>query len=418
MRDWQTAAPAARNIAVFMGTRPEAIKLAPVVAALRSANDFHCSVIATGQHKEMFRQVADTFGFTVDADLDVMRPNQTLAGLTARLMHAVDGWLESVRPDMALVQGDTTTVLVASLACFYRRIPIGHVEAGLRTGNIWSPFPEEVNRRLATPLVTLHFAPTAAARTALLREAVPKDSISVTGNTVIDALHFEVATQASDAALRARIDEELSLLLGADWAQVPMVLITGHRRENFGNGIEQICQALAALAERFPDHRLVYPVHLNPNVLEHVNRLLGGLSNVRLIAPQGYRNFVALMAHCRLVLTDSGGVQEEAPSLGKPVLVMRDTTERPEGVAAGTALLTGPNASAILEHTTRLLTDENAYRSMATARNPYGDGHAAERIVQRIRRYFEARTLGRPQWPDTREAPGRKKLDELSDIAR
>ena len=328
-----------------MGTRPEAVKLAPVVAALRGANDFRCTVVATGQHKEMFRQVAETFGFAVDADLDVMRPNQTLAGLTARLMDGIDGWLGSAQPDMALVQGDTTTVLVASLACFYRRIPIGHVEAGLRTGNIWSPFPEEVNRRLATPLVALHFAPTEAARAALLREAVPEETISVTGNTVIDALRIEVATQAGDAALRARIDEELSLLVGADWAQVPMVLITGHRRENFGDGIEQICQAIATLAEGFPDHRFVYPVHLNPNVLVHVNRLLGSLSNVRLIAPQGYRNFVALMARCRLVLTDSGGVQEEAPSLGKPVLVMRDTTERPEGVAAGTAILTGPNAS-------------------------------------------------------------------------
>lgn len=388
MRQADTATSRARNIGVFMGTRPEAIKLAPVVAALRGANDLRCTVVATGQHKEMFRQVANTFGLAVDADLEVMRPNQTLAGLTARLMDAIDDQLESVQPDMALVQGDTTTVLVASLACFYRRIPIGHVEAGLRTGNIWSPFPEEVNRRLATPLATLHFAPTDAARAALLREAVPEDTISVTGNTVIDALRLEVATQARNPALRARIDEELGELVGADWAHVPMVLITGHRRENFGDGIEQICRALAAVAERFPDHRFVYPVHLNPNVLDHVNRLLGRVSNVRLIAPQGYRNFVALMVHCRLVLTDSGGVQEEAPSLGKPVLVMRDTTERPEGVAAGTAVLTGPNARAIIEHTTRLLTDEAAYRSMATARNPYGDGHAAERIVERIRNYF------------------------------
>jgi UDP-N-acetylglucosamine 2-epimerase (non-hydrolysing) len=377
-----------RNILVFMGTRPEAVKLAPVVTALRSATDFRCTVVATGQHKEMFRQVAETFGIVVDADLDVMRPNQSLAGLTARLVESVDGWLGSAEPDMALVQGDTTTVLATALACFYRRIPIGHVEAGLRTGNIWSPFPEEVNRKLATPLVSLHFAPTEAARAALLREAIPQDTISVTGNTVIDALRIEVAAQASDAALRGRLGEELGQLMGADWAQVPTVLITGHRRENFGEGIEQICKAIATLAERFADHRFVYPVHLNPNVLVHVNRLLGGLPNVKLIPPQGYRNFVALMAHSRLVLTDSGGVQEEAPSLGKPVLVMRDTTERPEGVAAGTALLTGTNAQAIISHATRLLTNEAAYRSMATARNPYGDGHAAERIVERIRRYF------------------------------
>jgi len=379
---------ASRNILVFMGTRPEAVKLAPVVAALRSTKGFRCTVVATGQHKEMFRQVTETFGFTVDADLDVMRPDQTLAGLTARLMDGIDGWLGSAQPDMALVQGDTTTVLVAALACFYRRIPIGHVEAGLRTGNIWSPFPKEMNRKLATPLVALHFAPTETARDALLREAVPAARISVTGNTVIDALNMEVAAQTSDAALRARLNKELSSLVGADWAQVPTVLITGHRRENFGEGIEQICKAVATLAERFPDHRFVYPVHLNPNVLVNVNRLLGGLPNVKLIAPQGYRNFVALMAHCRIVLTDSGGIQEEAPSLGKPVLVMRDSTERPEGVAAGTALLTGTNAQAIVWHVTRLLTDRAAYRAMATATNPYGDGHAAERIVERIGSFF------------------------------
>lgn len=380
----------ARNIVVFMGTRPEAIKLAPVVAALGRARDLRCTVVASGQHKEMFRQVTDTFGFRVDADLDVMRPNQTLAGLTARLMTGIDGWLGSVQPDMALVQGDTTTVLAAALACFYRHIPIGHVEAGLRTGNISSPFPEEVNRRLATPLVALHFAPTETARSALLREAVPQENIFVTGNTVIDALRIEVATQAADAALRGRIHKELSLLVGDDWGRAPMVLITGHRRENFGDGIAQICRAIAILAGRFPDHRFVYPVHLNPNVLMHVNARLRDLCNVRLIAPQGYRNFVALMSHCRLVLTDSGGVQEEAPSLGKPVLVMRDTTERPEGVAAGTALLTGPNASAIVAQVTRLLTNKTAYRSMAAARNPYGDGHAAERVVEHIRCYFGA----------------------------
>lgn len=377
-----------RNILVFMGTRPEAVKLAPVVAALRASDDFNVTVVATGQHKEMFRQVADTFGIAIDADLDVMRPNQTLAGLTARLITGIDDWLETAKPDMALVQGDTTTVLAASLACFYRRIPIGHVEAGLRTGNISSPFPEEANRKLATPLVALHFAPTDGARDALLRESVPDDIISVTGNTVIDALRIEVALQAADPTIRTAIHTELSALIGNDWAEVPTVLITGHRRENFGDGIGQICKAIATLAEKFGDHRFVYPVHLNPNVLTHVNRALGGLPNVRLIAPQGYRNFVALMSRCKLVLTDSGGVQEEAPSLGKPVIVMRDTTERPEGVAAGTALLTGPNASEIVKHAERLLTDETAYRAMATARNPYGDGLAADQILERIRRYF------------------------------
>ena len=379
-----------KNVLVFMGTRPEAIKLAPVVAALDGATDFRCTVVATGQHREMFRQVADQFGFAVHADLEVMQPNQTLARLTARLMDGIDAWLEKARPDLALVQGDTTTVLVAALACFYRRIPIGHVEAGLRTGNIWSPFPEEVNRRLATPLVALHFAPTESARAALLREGVRDETITVTGNTVIDALRMELDVQERDAHVRTGIEKELGALLGADWDRVPFVLITGHRRENFGDGIEQICEAIATLARRFRDHRFVYPVHLNPNVHVHVNRLLGDLPNVRLVPPQGYRTFVALMARCRLVLTDSGGVQEEAPSLGKPVLVMRDTTERPEGVAAGTAILTGARAGAIVEATLRLLTDPEAYRAMATARNPYGDGRAAERIVERIRRHFGA----------------------------
>ena len=377
-----------KNLAVFMGTRPEVIKLAPVVGALRQSSDFKCEVVATGQHRELFQQAAEQFGFQVDANLEVMRSNQSLAGLTARLMDAIDGWLEQARPDMALVQGDTTTVLVASLACFYRRIPVGHVEAGLRTGNLWSPFPEEANRKLATALVSLHFAPTASARNALLAEGVLDANIVVTGNTVIDALLSEVAIQQDNERISGAIDSELALLLGADWGAVPFVLITGHRRENFGDGLQQICEAIETLARRFPDHRFVYPVHPNPNVFVHVKRLLGDLSNVRLIEPQGYRSFVRLLSRCRLALTDSGGVQEEAPSLGKPVLVMRDTTERPEGVEAGTAILTGPKASAIVDKTTWLLTDAIAYRAMASAKNPYGDGLAAERIVSRIRRYF------------------------------
>ena len=377
-----------RQIAVFMGTRPEGIKMAPGVAARRSSDDLACLVIATGQHREMFQQVAAQFGFAIDVDLAVMRPHQTLAGLTARLMERIDGWLETSHPDMALVQGDTTTVLVAALACFYRRIPIGHVEAGLRTGNIWSPFPEEVNRRLASPIVSLHFAPTRSAKSALLREGVPEETIEVTGNTVIDALFMELARQKEPAIL-AEINASLSALLGPDWARVPYVLITGHRRENFGEGIQQICEAIAILARHYPDHRFIYPVHLNPNVEGHVKRLLGGLPSVRLIPPQGYRNFVALMAGCRLVLTDSGGVQEEAPSLGKPVLVMRDTTERPEGIEAGTARLVGPRAESIVDHTSRLLDDREAYQAMANAQNPYGDGHAAERIVARIRRCLD-----------------------------
>ena len=378
-------ARAPRTVAVFVGTRPEAIKMAPVIAALRRCPDLSCRVVATGQHREMFWQVAEQFGFSVDADLGVMRQEQTLAGLTAGLMVGIDGWLGQQQPDLALVQGDTTTVLVAALACFYRRVPVGHVEAGLRTGDISSPFPEEANRRLAAPLVALHFAPTGAAREALLREGIAPHAVEVTGNTVIDALFMELAQQRREA-VRQDVDLSLSSALGTDWADVPFVLITGHRRESFGEGIRQICEAVTDLARRYPEHRFVYPVHLNPNVKGHVTRLLSGLPNVRLIPPQPYRTFVALMARCRLVLTDSGGVQEEAPALGKPVLVMRDTTERPEGVAAGTAVLTGPHAHRIVEHTVRLLDDPSAYRAMATARNPYGDGHAAERVVARVRR--------------------------------
>ena len=378
---------ARRTVAVFMGTRPEGIKMAPVIAALQATDDVACRVVATGQHREMFQQVAQQFGFAVDVDLAVMQPNQTLGQLTARLMERIDGWLENSPPDMALVQGDTTTVLVAALACFYRRIPVGHVEAGLRSGDVWSPFPEEANRRLASPIVSLHFAPTASARAALLREGVPAASIELTGNTIVDALLMERAQQERPA-VRAEIDASLSTLLGTDWAQRPMVLITGHRRENFGEGLRQICEAITALSQRYPDHRFVYPVHLNPEVKGQVERRLGALPNVHLLAPQGYRNFVALMAHARVILTDSGGVQEEAPSLGKPVLVLRDTTERPEGVEAGTAVLTGPHAARIVEHASRLLDDEAAYQAMANAVNPYGDGRASERIVRRVRQYL------------------------------
>lgn len=376
-----------KRVAVFMGTRPEAIKMAPVIAALRAADDLACEVVSTGQHREMLRQVTDQFGLTVDAQFDVMQPNQSLAALTARLMTAIDGWLAAATPDLALVQGDTTTVLVAALACFYRRIPIGHVEAGLRTGDIWSPFPEEANRRLASPLVSLHFAPTGAARDALLREGVPDAAIEVTGNTVIDALFMEIEAQRRPD-VRDKLRSDFEALLGAGWATAPYVLITGHRRENFGAGFDEICTGVARLATAFPDHRFVYPVHLNPNVQAPVRERLGALPNVRLIEPQGYRQFVALLSHCRLVLTDSGGVQEEAPSLGKPVLVMRDTTERPEGVTAGTARLIGARAETIVEHVTHLLTDGAAYDAMASAVNPYGDGHAATRIVERVRRQF------------------------------
>lgn len=378
-----------KRVAVFLGTRPEGIKLAPVITALEGTGELEPMVVTTGQHREMLDQVIELFGIDVDHDLDVMQPDQTLASLTARLITRVDQLLEETRPDMAVVQGDTTTVLMAALACFYRRVPIAHVEAGLRTGSLMSPFPEEANRRLAAPLIALHFAPTTLARENLLKEGVREDAITVTGNTVIDALFMEVARQRAPE-IRARIDAQLSEVVGADWADVPYVLVTGHRRENFGAGFAHICDALRRLAERFPDHRLIYPVHLNPNVQGTVYERVGGLANVRLIPPQEYRLFVALMQHSRLLLTDSGGVQEEAPSLGKPVLVMRDTTERPEGVAAGTVKLVGANADRIVDEVSRLLTDADAYRAMAAAKNPYGDGHAAERVALRILQHCRA----------------------------
>ena len=382
-----------RTIAVFIGTRPEGIKMAPVIKALEAADGFRPLVISTGQHREMLDQVVDIFDLRVDEDLNVMLPNQSLATLTARLMERIDAALDKFKPDMALVQGDTTTVLTASLACFYRRIPVGHVEAGLRTGNLFSPFPEEANRRLAGVLADLHFAPTSVSRDNLLKEHVDPGAITVTGNTVIDALLMEQSRQNTDSAgIRRQIDQALAEHLPGDWRQVPYVLVTGHRRENFGEGFLQICKALAELARTFPEHRFIYPVHLNPNVQQPVNDILSGIDNIFLIPPQGYRNFVALMAHARVVLTDSGGVQEEAPSLAKPVLVMRDTTERPEGVAAGTVRLVGASAERIVAETSLLLGDEDAWAEMANARNPYGDGQASRRIVAAISDWFEKQT--------------------------
>ena len=376
-----------KRVAVFFGTRPEAIKMAPVVKALQKAADIEPVIVATGQHREMLQQVVDLFQIDVDHSLDVMRPNQTLASLTARLMQAVDALLEEIECDFCLTQGDTTTTFVASLASFYRRIPVGHVEAGLRTGNIYSPFPEEVNRRLVSSIAALHFPPTEISRQNLLREGILDPAICVTGNTVVDALQLEIEQQ-SDPAIEKNLRAQLASELGEGWWQRPYVLVTGHRRENFGTGFDEICRALAELSERFPDHEFIYPVHLNPNVQGPVYERLGQRKNVRLMAPQPYRPFVALMRACRLVLTDSGGIQEEAPSLGKPVLVMRDTTERPEGVDAGTVKLVGADATRIVDSVSELLTDDAAYRRMSEAVNPYGDGHASERIVAAVNRFL------------------------------
>lgn len=377
-----------RRVAVFMGTRPEAIKMAPVIAQLEAAEDLEPLVINSGQHREMIQQVIDLFGVAVDHELQVMRENQSLAGLTSRLIEKIDAVLADTRPDMVLVQGDTTTVLCAALASFYQRIPIGHVEAGLRTGNMRSPFPEEANRRLVSPLADLHFAPTEASRQALHAEKICEESIIVTGNTVVDALFMELKRQ-EQPEVQHQLRDKLSELIGQDWLERSSILVTGHRRENLGDGFEQICAALAELSRRFPEMLIVYPVHLNPNVLKVVHERLSDTENIRLIEPQPYAEFVTLAKNSRLILTDSGGVQEEAPSLGKPVLVMRDTTERPEGVEAGTVKLVGAQTERIVTEATELLTDETAYQAMASVANPYGDGHAAERIVQQIARFLE-----------------------------
>ena len=371
-----------KKISVIFGTRPEAIKLCPVVLALQKDPAFDCRVCVTGQHKEMLYQVLDVFGVKPDADLGLMRPNQTLAGLTARAITALDEYLEKENPDIVMVQGDTTTVLAGALSAFYHHIPVAHVEAGLRTWNMESPWPEEANRVLTTRLAKWHFCPTENNKANLLNEGVSEKDIYVTGNTVIDALLMAKEKVKANPPV---IDGLPEGLMASDKR---MVLITGHRRENFGNGFENICMAIRNLAERFPETHFVYPVHLNPNVREPVGRILGEHceKNVHLIEPQSYLPFVALMNRAYLILTDSGGVQEEAPSLGKPVLVMRDTTERPEAVIAGTVKIVGTARESIEAEAVRLLTDEKEYVKMKRATNPYGDGEAVQRILEILKR--------------------------------
>ena len=354
--------------------------------ALRCTPAVECRVCVTGQHREMLDQVLQVFGIIPDADLNLMRPKQTLGGLTARALEALDGYLALEKPTLILIQGDTTTAFCAALAAFYHRIPVGHVEAGLRTGNLASPWPEEANRVLATRLTTLHFAPTTKSRDNLLAERVPADTIFVTGNTVIDALFLALAK------VRAKPPEIPGVRAATlrAWQDARLVLITGHRRENFGTGFESICQAIAELTRRFPDVHFVYPVHLNPQVREPVLRILGAgaRGNMHLIEPLPYLPFVALMDRAALLLTDSGGVQEEAPSLGKPVLVMRDTTERPEAVEVGTVRLVGTDFRNIVNETARLLCDRAAYEAMSRAHNPYGDGKATGRIIDACIRFL------------------------------
>ena len=370
------------------GTRPEAIKLAPLIHALRELpEEFEVKVCVTAQHRQMLDQVLEIFEIVPDFDLNLMKPSQDLSDITSSVLMAMRDTLSTYKPDILLVHGDTTTTLASALAAFYLEIPVGHVEAGLRTYDISSPFPEEVNRQVVSRISTLHFAPTIVAQENLLSEKINNSNISVTGNTVIDSLYWMLNKIQNDDELSQKIMGEFLTLLKFDVKHEKYVLITGHRRENFGEGFIEICYAVQELAVKYPDIHFVYPVHLNPNVQEPVNSILSGISNVHLIPPQNYTNFVMLLKHTIIVLTDSGGIQEEAPSLGKPVLVMRDTTERPEAVSAGTVELVGPHKNRIVEGVSRLLEDSIHYEAMSQAMNPYGDGKASDRIIQILRKF-------------------------------
>jgi UDP-N-acetylglucosamine 2-epimerase (non-hydrolysing) len=370
------------KVSIIFGTRPEVIKLSRVIKELQKEPNVELNVCFTGQHKEMVLPLVDFFEIKIDHALDIMMPNQTLAGLSSLSIKKVDEYLEVVKPDIVFVQGDTTTAMCAATAAFYRKIKVAHVEAGLRTNNMFSPFPEEFNRQVISKITDIHFAPTEAAKENLLKEGVNPSSIFVTGNTVIDALLFtkNKVEQSSEKYLRKNLwDNNLN----------EIILITGHRRENFGPGFENMCTAIKQLAERYPNYNFVYPVHLNPNVQEPVKRILNGLKNVYLIPPMDYIQFTALMSKCYFILTDSGGVQEEAPTLGKPVLVMRDTTEREEAVAAGAAKLVGTDKDVIVNNATALLENKELFNKMSRVSNPFGDGSAAVKIVEETLTYFE-----------------------------
>jgi len=369
------------KVLTVFGTRPEAIKMAPLVQALSQDPAFESRLCVTAQHREMLDQVLRLFKLEPDYDLNIMRPEQGLTEITCRILEGMKTVLLDFKPDIVLVHGDTTTTLAASLAAFYQQIPVGHVEAGLRTGDLASPWPEEGNRKLTGHLARLHFTPTSQSRQNLLQENLPDARIIVTGNTVIDALLWVRDRVLDDSNLNAQLAARYPFLD----PDKKLVLVTGHRRESFGGGFERICSALAQIARQHPEAQIVYPVHLNPNVSEPVNRILSGIENIILIEPQEYLPFVWLMNRAWLILTDSGGIQEEAPSLGKPVLVMRDTTERPEAVDAGTVKLVGTDIARIVASVSQLLSDDAAWQAMSHAHNPYGDGKACGRILQALK---------------------------------
>jgi UDP-N-acetylglucosamine 2-epimerase (non-hydrolysing) len=372
-----------KKVMLVFGTRPEAIKMAPLYHALREhPADFNTKVCVTAQHRQMLDQVLDVFGIVPDLDLDVMRPDQDLFDLTTAVLLGMRKVLREHAPDVLLVHGDTTTTLATAMAGFYAGVPVGHIEAGLRTYDLAAPFPEEFNRQVAGKVARWHFAPTTASRLQLLNERIPESHVTVTGNTVVDALLWVLGRIDSDALRRGAVTKCLDEQLPFPWRETRYVLITGHRRESFGGGFLQICEALRDLADKYPNVHFVYPVHLNPNVQGPVNATLAGIGNVHLIKPLEYQAFVYLLKYCHLVLTDSGGIQEEAPSLGKPVLVMREVTERPEAIAAGTVRLVGANRDRIVANVSELLEDQASYQAMARAHNPYGDGAACQRIVE------------------------------------
>ena len=374
-------------LSVF-GTRPEAIKMAPLVHALDNAEGIHAKVCVTAQHREMLDQVLNLFEIKPDYDLNIMEKGQTLFDVTTKILSGLKPVLEEFKPDMVLVHGDTSTTFSTSLASFYLQIPVGHVEAGLRTGNLYSPWPEEGNRKLTGGIAQLHFAPTETSKQNLLNESIAEQGIEITGNTVIDALFLVREKLANDASLAGSLAENFPMLD----ASKKMILVTGHRRESFGGGFERICEALAEIATKHPETQIIYPVHLNPNVREPVNRILKDVNNVYLIEPLEYLPFIYLMLQSHIILTDSGGIQEEAPSLGKPVIVMRDTTERPEAVEAGTVKLVGTDKNKIIAAIESLLTNKEEYEQMSRSHNPYGDGQACERIINKIKQHFNAST--------------------------
>lgn len=369
-----------KKVLTVFGTRPEAIKMAPLVHALAKDERFDTKVCVTAQHREMLDQVLELFEIEPDFDLNLMKAGQTLNDVTAKILQKLKPVLQEFKPDVVLVHGDTATTFAASLAAYYEQIDVGHVEAGLRTGNIYSPWPEEANRKLTGALAKYHFAPTDTSEQNLIKENCDPSSVSVTGNTVIDALLMVKDKIDTDADLNATLVAQFPFLDDSK----KLILVTGHRRESFGGGFERICQALAETAKAHSECQILYPVHLNPNVCEPVNRILSGFENIHLIEPQQYLPFIYLMSRAHIILTDSGGIQEEAPSLGKPVLVMRDTTERPEAVAAGTVKLVGTEINKIVTNLDSLLTDPQAYQAMSYAHNPYGDGKACQRILDEL----------------------------------